>query len=244
MALFSVVMLLSGCLQLLRTSPSSEQEQAPEEKRVSDLQFGEVKTFQDGFNEMAKIDEKYKTTFRQERLGTFVVDQQDIVPMQRDLWRLVEHIKGTRDIDFEALSHDLNRTDVDLTLLFITARIEMLESERHFQLGYRFGNAGLVGDGFFCSERPFIIESIAAFNESVKHGLNSTYYLDALLSDLNGTTPRVLIGVDDKKPEFYKAPFQTMGAQLKKNMDLVRSSCLNATDENDVYVTLENTQRD
>lgn len=243
MAIFSLVLLLSGCLQLLHlpseqdTTPVGEKETTA---RRSQLQFEEVKTFQDGFNEMAKIDEKYKAAFRRERLGTFVVDQQDILFMQEDLQLFVEHMKGTRDVDFEALSHDLNKTDVDLVLLFIAARIEMLESERHFQLGYRYGKAGLVGDGFFCSEKPFIEESLAAFNLSVRHGLNSTYYLDVLLSDINGTTPRALIGVDDKKPEFYKTPFQTMGVQLKKNVDLVRTGCMNATDKNDVYIAFEN----
>ncbi|GEM_PF-5027446 len=239
MAAFSIILLsilLSGCLSLLSPRQSGVGANTTD---AAPLRFGEVKTFKDGFAEMRRIDERYHTDFHTERLGTFVVHQADILPMEGDLFRFIDHVAGTSAIDFERLSHKMDKTELDLLLLFASARIEMLESERYFQEGYQYGDTGLVGDGFYCSERPIISRSIDAFNASVRHGLNATYYLDVVLTDLNSApVTHRLIGIDDLQPEFYKAPFQTMAAQVRKNAALVSTNCANVTGEQDIYIAV------
>jgi len=237
---FSIILLsilLSGCLSLL--SPQS-QEAGANTTDAAPLRFGEVKTFKEGFEEMRRVDERYHTDFHTERLGTFVVHQADIPAMESDLFRFIDHVAGTHDIDFERLSHKMGKTELDLLLLFASARIEMLESERYFQEGYQYGDAGLTGDGFYCSERPIIFKSLDAFNASVRHGLNATYYIDVVLTDLDrAPVTHRLIGIDDLRPEFYKAPFQTMAAQVRKNVELVSTNCVNATGQQDVYIAVD-----
>ncbi|MBI4149907.1 hypothetical protein HY488_00725 [Candidatus Woesearchaeota archaeon] len=238
--LLSIAMLLSACLQLLQ--PREAQTGSSPETTAPELVFGKVNTFRDGFMEMKKIDEKYNTDFHKERLGKLVVDSRDMPAMEEDIYKLLEHITGTRNIDFEKVSHKRNKTETDLVLLFIATRLKMLESELYFQLGYKYGNAGLVGDGFFCSEQPYIFESLDAFNASVRKGLDASYYMDVMLTQTNEIT-HALVGIDEGKPEFYKIPFQTMGAQLRKNHNLVTKYCANQTGK-DTYVMVENTDID
>jgi hypothetical protein len=231
LSLVFLTIALSGCLSMLGPSDGGEDEAGAE------LVFGDVETFRDAFEEMQKIDARYNTSFRKERLGAFVVLVEDIPKMQKDLFRLAEHVAGRKDIDFEAVSKRKGKAETDLALTFIAARIEMLESERYFQLGYKDGNAGLVGDGFFCSERPLILESLENFNQSIRHGINATYYIDVTLTQTKEVT-HALIGVDEEKPEFYKAPFQQMGRQLAKNADLVARSCADQGAK-DTYVVID-----
>ncbi len=240
--LLLIVLLLSGCVQLLYSKPGASDKEEAKDTLPSkpELAFGKVTSFREGFTEIKKIDAQYNANFRKESLGKFVVALEDIVPMEQDLLKLLRHVNGTPDVDIEALAHKRNKTEIDLVALFIGARLEMLESERYFNLGYKDGNAGLVGDGFFCSERPLIMESVEAFNASIRHGLNATYYLDVVLSISDAWTniTRDLIGVDESKPTFYTTKFQDLSAQLRKNVKLVTTSCMNQT-KKDVYVVID-----
>jgi len=235
--LLSIAMLLPACLKLIQPirPPSPQQFEGPQK---TPIEFGDVKTFRDGYAEMKRIDDRYSTSFSKERLGKFVVSLDDILPMEDDLMTLAKQVSGKSYIDFEALAHEVDRSSVKdekgLVLVFIAARIEMLESERYFQLGYKDGNAGMVGDGFFCSERPVIFEAVENFNNSIKHGLNSTYYIDILLTGTKDIT-HDLVGVNEKRAEFYKAPFQDLASQLQRNINLVTRGCANQTGK-DTYV--------
>ena len=234
-----VAIALSGCLSLLdgNVNQSATQQKEKDMQSSRPLSFGNVKTFRDGFQEIKKIDEKYNADFHKEQLGKFIVDLQDIQAMQDDLHRLVEQITGNKQINFELLANKKEKTEIDLVLLFIAARLEMLESEKYFQFGYQHGNAGLVGDGFFCSEKPFIFDSLDNFNTSIVHGLNSTLYLDVLLTQTENIT-HALVGINDNKPQFYATPLQHMSDQLKKNKQMVLLSCTNQTGK-DTYVIID-----
>ncbi len=191
--------------------------------------------FRDNFMEVREIDEKYATDFREEGLGKVVVDLNSIDPMKEEILVLVEQITGTRYVDLEVLSKKKNKTETDLALLLLGIRLEMLDSEKYFQLGYQYGNKGLVGDGFFCDEKPFIDDATANFRRSLLHGLNVTYHMDILLTQTKNVT-HDLIGVDENKPKFYETPLQTMFNQLRQNEDIVMRACANATDERQFYL--------
>lgn len=226
--ILAVALLLVGCIKL-----GYKQEI---EETNSSIKFGKITNFEDGFNAVKQIDNYYNTNFRKEQIGKLVVALENIPDMQADLDRLARHITGKKYTDFEALTHNARKTEKELTLIFIAARYEMLESEKEFQLGYKNGNAGLVGDGFFCDEQPLIMESLDHFNQSIRHGLNATYFFDVLLTQTKEIT-HDFIGVNANKPPFYNTKFQDMFAQLKKNRNLVISNCANVTKR--TYVVIE-----
>lgn len=190
------------------------------------LNFGSVKTFEDVYDSIVMIDQKYGISFKKEVLFGLMVDKEYIPHIKKDLDALRKKLDpgGAESVETYFQIFPQNRTSQQLGLLFIDARRKMIESQEKFQEGYSFGVQGLVGDGFSCREEQVILASIAALNDSAKVAATAKYYFDELLTDSKDITWEY-IGVNDDRPLFYNAPSEFMWAQLKVNRAILREYC-------------------
>ncbi len=198
------------------------------------IDFKKVETFEEGFEIMQQIDKKHKAVFKKEVLGGEVVKLENIEPIKADLMKFLEAMGA--DMDFVVnLENKTGRTEYDKVLLFIGARVEMLNAEEQLQLGYKYGNAGLVGDGFYCTEKEMILESTQHFEESIKHASLAQDYLDYILSGSEEIWE--LIGTNENKPAFYNSPLQEMMKQIGTNRKVVQKNCPLGTEKR--YITFD-----
>ena len=107
-------------------------------------------------------------------------------------------------------------------ILFIKARIAMLESQRMYLLGLSFGTEGDTYDGFRCSERPYVLNMSYYFNESVNLGEETTEIFDKLLTHFPQT--REFLS-NDKRPKFYDSPFWPIKKHSIWNRRTVEQLC-------------------
>lgn len=190
------------------------------------LDFGSVKTFEDVYDGIALIDQKYGISFKKEVLFGRMVNKDYIPSIKSDLNELRKKLDpaGTENVETYFSIFTPNRTEQQLGLLFIDARRKMIESQEKFHQAYSSGTQGLVGDGFSCREEPIILASITALNESAQLAVNAKYYFDELLTDSEDITWEY-VGVNDDRPAFYNAPSEFMWAQLKVNRAILREYC-------------------
>lgn len=190
------------------------------------LDFGSVKDFEDVYDGIALIDQKYGISFKQEVLFGLMVDKEYIPHIKKDIDALRKKLdpSGAENVETYFPIFPQNRTEQQLGLLFIDARRKMIESQEKFHEGYSFGVQGLVGDGFSCREEPVILASIGALNDSAKAASTAKYYFDELLTDSKDITWEY-VGVNDDRPLFYGAPSEFMWAQLKVNRAILREYC-------------------
>lgn len=153
--------------------------------------------FEEGFEELQKIDEKYNTSFFAEQLNVTMVPL-NIIPS------MIEDIKAFE----KSLSRKSESHDTKTLFLFTDVRKLMLTSQWYFQKGEELGEEGLVNDetGFSCQEANQIIDAAFYYNESYTYGLQAEEELDDLLY-IYTYYPEVmsLIGIDLKKTEFYRS---------------------------------------
>ncbi len=107
-------------------------------------------------------------------------------------------------------------------LLFIKARIEMLESERTYLTGLSIGAKGDTYYGFKCSEKPYILEASHYFNESVRIGQEATDMLDKILTRFPQTRDFLS---EDNRPKFYDSPFWPIREYSRSNRMAVEKVC-------------------
>jgi hypothetical protein len=231
-SLIILLFLVSGCLTL---------DNVPE---GSGIEFNTtIETFEQGFNEVVRIDQLHKANFRKEKLGGAIVPLERIPIMIEDLQRLRHHIDPMqRDAEAVAKILGKDRTERDLAITFIDSRIEMLKSEEQLQLGYQFGNEGLLGDGFFCRERDLIFKSLGHFKKSVQHAKESSYLMDIMLTDTKEETWD-LVGINDDRPKFYFSIWRDMEAQIHYNTRLFNKHCEGEGKDSKVYVDMTNANK-
>lgn len=224
--LILLLLLIPGCLKLGKPDLkhfSTKQSAADVSKP---LNFGSVDSFEETYEGITMIDEKYNINFQQEALFGLMVKEEYIPLIKTDLDNLRKKLDPTGTEKSESFFNisPRDRTEKQLGLLFIDARKKMIESQEQFHRGYSFGVQGLVGDGFYCREEPLITQSFEAFNLSAITAADAKYYFDELLTGSDAITWN-LIGVGDKKPVFYFSPLELMWAQLKINRIILHEYC-------------------
>jgi len=225
--IFIVLVLVGGCLTL----PSQD----TKKNQTDELKFEEVTDFMSGYNEYMKIEKKHKANYKKEYLGGPLVPKERIKEFVKDIEILRTQVDPNR-VDFENITTKKPKTEMDFYLLFLGFRVTMLKGEFYFQEGYKHGAAGLVGDGFYCTEKPLILESLDNFDKGVQNTIKAQYYLDLVLTGLPDQTWD-LIGVEENKPKIYDTPLNRMIDQLKANRNHITKYC-NGTDENK-FITFE-----
>jgi len=111
-------------------------------------------TFEEGFNALQEIDNKYNTSFRTERLNVSMPPA-DVIP---SIIKDIQSFESTLDKKSQS-------PEVKALFLFSDIRKLMLTSEWYFQKGMELGDKGLVNDptGFSCSETQDIITATFKF---------------------------------------------------------------------------------
>ncbi len=198
---------------------AQQKQQTTEEKVVlKPLDFGEVKDFKDTFYATKEIDNKYGTNMSKEMLNFYMLNIDLISNATNDLNELKKLVENSTP----SVTPEENRTKTRM-IRFVDARIEMLESERQFQLAEATGSKGDMADGFECKDAPYIINATIFLNESIKHGIMATKLLDVAMT--GSEEAQALVGVRENRPDFYFSPFRKIEQKLNKNIITLNKYC-------------------
>ena len=172
-------------------------------------------TFEKGFHDMLKLDDRYNASFKFERLNQTMVDVDKI-----DLF-----IKDLEEFKEKLLKYE-NKSDIQALNLLLNARINMLRSEKYFFLGRNIGDIGISAGGFRCSEAPYLINAAYYYNNSYKYGIQAYSQLDDLLN-IYKDVPNLkkLVGIDETKVKFYASPIFNAKAIAEINIGALSRYC-------------------
>lgn len=229
MGVLLVALLTASCIEL-----DYDKDKTPATVGDDKIDFKKVETFKEGFDIMQQIDKKHRADFKKEMLGGPLIKLENIGPFRTDLIKFLNAMDADQDTVI-SLKNKTGRTEADKVLLFIGARLEMLNAEEQFQWGYKYGNAGLVGDGFYCTEKEMILESTDHFEKAITHAASAQDYLDFILSGSEEIWS--LIGANEDKPAFYNSPLQEMMKQIGTNRKIVAKNCPLGTEK--TYITFD-----
>jgi len=236
------LLLTPGCLQL----PSEDVEAAGSIVFV----WNKASSVQEMYQELVRHDQQYGVDFRTERLDKEIVKADVIDVMISDMDVLVRSLdsSGTSAEDLALkVQRDFatpQENEGDKILLLAHVRKTMLESEKHWQQGYKHGDKGLVRDGFFCYEKEYISESLDHFYQAGHLGNRAQYYMDILLS-VSPEENRQLLGIGSGRIKWYYAPIQDILRNVIYERELLEKHCSGENSSNvrvEVYDNSEELQ--
>lgn len=172
-------------------------------------------TFKEGFTELATLDAKYNTSFKDEQLNKSMVPLDRVEPFIADLNKMRENFRKIK-----------NSSEKDALIDFIAVRITMIKAEENFQKAQRIGDIGLASDGFSCSEVPYMLEASFYYNRSYAYTLKARSDLDTVLYEYR-KIPELhqLIGVSENKTWFYYFHLDNIKNILRANEIVVENFC-------------------
>ncbi len=156
-------------------------------------------TFQEGFEKLQELDEKYGASFKGEQINLTEAS----IPSEENIPLLLEEIK-----QFEQTIKPSPSDETKALLLFIDARKLMLTSGWYWHQGQKLGEKGLVLDesGFACNEAQEVIDGAFYFNETFTYARQAQAELDTLLINYRHIPGLFdLVGTDKNKTNFYKS---------------------------------------
>jgi len=153
-------------------------------------------TFDNTFEDIEKLNKEYVTEWKKERLGKYMVNLNLIDPYIEELQTLKQWMAAAE-------------TD-EKALLFVKARMVMLQSQKEFQNAVAFGAQGAVNEGSTCEDVDTLKQATKNYNASLQLGHEFNKKIDKILR-LAVTDEqkeiRDMIGINTKKPRFYLSPF-------------------------------------
>ena len=81
-------------------------------------------TFEEGFNEIVKLDEKYGTSFKTEKLTTDLINYKNVDPFIEDLGKLREEVVNSIEKTYSK--------EKEALILFIDARALMILTQKSY----------------------------------------------------------------------------------------------------------------
>lgn len=178
-------------------------------------------TFEEGFEEITKLDERYETSFKTEKLTTNLVNYKNVDPYVKDLGELREEVSISIDKTYSK--------EKEALLLFIDARALMLLSQKSYIMAETIGPRGLAEgeQGFSCLDAGYLINGAYYINKSYGAGLEAYLLLDRLLGNYQ-TVPTVwkLVGVNEEKPKFFYSNLGGMKTTVDRNILALEEFCL------------------
>lgn len=244
LALVMGILLLTaqGCLKLDTEKWTLDES---EKNLYAPLTFGSVNNFAEGFAEIQRIERKFEIDFKQEQLYKTMVREETIDLAIAEFKRLRKYIVDSNNLAVAEFTAEKilevpepDRTELQLILFFIDARVHMLKAQLNLHKGYKHGMRGLVGDGFFCLEKPFILDSLESFNESVAHAQKAHLYLDELLTATKEITWEH-VGVRENKTAFYNSLIGETAKQVKVDNMVFWRNCKDEPADSKVYISME-----
>jgi len=244
-AIFTIALLASGCLKLDEEKWKANAQKVIKSKHLKPLNFGKITTFEDGFEQAQRIEKKFEIDFKHEQLYKNLVREEFLDLALDEYRRLHDHVIQSNDLNatdytteklLESKNHQ--RTELQVFVLFIDARTEMLNAQKAFYDGYKDGPQGLLGDGFFCREKLLINDSLNAFNQSAFHAGRAYNYLDELLTGTPNMTWQ-FVGIGPDKPRFYNSLLAETYAQVKTDREVLWRNCAKEGPRSKVFVSME-----
>jgi hypothetical protein len=167
------------------------------------------------------IDDKHNTTWKEERVYVKTINPEVVDLAIQD----VETAKAeTSQKPLENMS---------LLLELFDARLAMLKSQKYFFEAEKMGegimirNIEMTAPGKFetsesinCSFKDKIIQAINVYNDSVRQGHDFLTYMDEVLQ--NSTEAREKIGLNEKRPAFYKSDLGRVVVITQFNSNMVK----------------------
>ncbi len=149
-------------------------------------------SFQDGWNHMKSLDDKYGSDLRKERMDRDFVDVKQTDAFQQDL-----------DAFRQRLLRDSDSLDRKKLLWLVDARKQMLESERFYQLALKLDIFTVPDEVAICTKQSQMELVYKYYKSAIVMGVNATTFLDGVLQDFEPA--KKLLGIDDTKPAFYNS---------------------------------------
>lgn len=172
-------------------------------------------SFDEVFKRIRSIDKTANTDFRKESL------RKSLLPIQRIEPAL---------IDLAKLRDEINRSVIDNETIYwihlVEGRINMLESQRYFQLALAFGTDGLFSKKNIsgsCERQNTILDAALLYNQSAMKGGRAMNHFDEVLTQ-EKTWP--MIGVNDKRMAFYGGDTRDIGGMAYNTVEAIRVHCM------------------
>lgn len=248
-AVLAIALIASGCLKLNEEKWREEAQKVVKSQHLKPLSFGKVTTFEKGFKQAERIEKKFEIDFKHEQLYKNLVKKEFLDLAIDEYQRLRDHVIQSNNLNatdytiqklFDVKAYQ--RNDLQVFIMFIDARIEMLQSQKEFYGAYKDGPLGLVGDGFFCREKLIINDSLNAFNQSAFRAGKAYNYFDELLTGTPNMTWE-FVGVGPTKPKFYNSLLAETYAQVKADREVLWRNCANEGPKSKVFISMEKMKR-
>ncbi len=168
-------------------------------------------TFEQGFKDMKKIDERYGIDFHKEKLNGTMVNIEIINDVLTDLEELQREAKQKQG------------PEVQDVIYLLEARTKMIESQRYWILAKQVGPRGVTRDGFTCSDVQYVRDATQYYAESWQYAMGAQRILDEILAGNNGTWE--LIGTDREKPDFYRSRLDYIADDIRFNIRNMLETC-------------------
>jgi hypothetical protein len=173
-------------------------------------QISTPKNFQEASEIIDKLDEKYEASFKQEQIPLKILDIQSISSYVAELRMLNSSI-------------DYSNEDGKYVSWLIQGRINMLESQRFFQLGQDIGEKGTVIPTFKCSDASYIQQVNDYYNQSLNYFLSAVTLFDELLT--RHEESREYIGIDETKIRFFLSKVEDLSFEVRRNEESLKKYC-------------------
>ncbi len=187
-------------------------------------------------NEFNEIDKKYDGNWRKERIElTNEFGGPTLMPLE-NIDKAINKLNTLKqDIIEQNLSQKIGTTTLgDLLQNLTQARILMLESEKAFHQAQNMGEEGKISfqyDGpqititetTNCKDKPALIKTLTLLNETLTKANTAKEMLDNIL--ITHPEAKDIIGVNEKKPNFYNSKLDKAYRQIKINENAAYEQC-------------------
>lgn len=151
-------------------------------------------SFKSNFAKLRVIESGYGISFSTERVNETILTPETAGQLEKDVVSLKEKI-----------SRGTGSEQKDASLLFMDARLLMLEAQKHYIMAKSYGKQGDIYDGFRCTDYPYVLNASYHYNLTYWVGDEAMFQLDEVLRKYNFT--KEIVGVDETRPMFYKGPW-------------------------------------
>ena len=174
-------------------------------------------SFAEGFADLAVLDAQYNVSFKEEKLGKWMVTLEDVDTFLEKLREIEKNVQKTKE-----------SRDKEALLIFIDIRKGMIVAGKNYQLAQNIGDIGLVQDGagYSCGEAKYILDTAYLLNQSFVTARKVISALDDLLYQYQDVEQlQELVGLNQNKTQFYKSPLDEVSKTIRLNHEALEKNC-------------------
>lgn len=220
MILIGIAIIVVGAIEIYKLSQTPEKFPSDSELQDPNWEFKQPRVwdFKNVFLALRAIDKKYAkydADFHKESLRDKIL----VPPSVAD--KMINEINGLEASIGDNIVEDQNENK---SIRFVlSARRDMLKSEKHFQEALQFGKSGVFTNQLNCEDRESIEAATKHYNLSNQYGWSAMRDLDRTMATLE--TAKELIGVNERRPLFYNNIFVDLGYLVNVNTEALEMYC-------------------